>query len=78
MIDQLYQIVRDKKLRERQQQPVNDLKTKIESLCLYFILPTNPQIEIKRNGKNLEVNLSNLEEYLQLLVQFMIFESIKG
>jgi len=38
----------------------------INDLELDFVLPGYPDIELKKDGKNISVTLDNLEEYVQV------------
>jgi E3 ubiquitin-protein ligase TRIP12 len=49
----------------------------IEDLCLDFTLPGFPSIELKLNGKSIDVDLSNLEEYIQLVCDFTAGSGVK-
>jgi E3 ubiquitin-protein ligase TRIP12 len=66
---------------EQRQRALQNLKTqsgaKVEDLSLSFILPGFDDIELKPDGKNLDVNLDNLQEYLELSMHYLFHESIK-
>jgi len=49
----------------------------IDKLYLDFTLPGYPEIELKENGSNINVTIDNLEEYVQLLIQVSLFDSIR-
>lgn len=46
----------------------------IEDLNLDFTLPGYPNIELKKNGKEIAVTLDNLEEYVKLLTYWTLNE----
>eukprot|EP01156_Anaeramoeba_ignava_P006710 Anaeramoba_ignava/a349358_21.p1 GENE.a349358_21~~a349358_21.p1 ORF type:complete len:326 (-),score=127.17 a349358_21:83-925(-) len=64
-----YQRTKDKSLKYK--------GAKIEDLYLWFILPGNDEMELKPNGKNIQVNLENLEEYLNLVLDFKLKKGIQ-
>lgn len=86
-IKELDQLVRRKKKieanstldDETKERSINSLLLesggKVEDLCLYFTLP-GTEIELKPEGKDLAVTLENLEEYLGLILQSMLIDSI--
>ena len=49
---------------------------RIEDLCLEFTLPGYPDIELKANGSNLAVTGDNLEEYIRLVAETMLWTSV--
>ena len=52
-----------------------DLKgVRIEDLHLNFTLPGYEQIELKPNGKNIIVNVDNIENYLSLVAEQMLLQ----
>ena len=44
----------------------------IEDLDLDFTMPGHPNIELKKGGKDKPVTLENLEEYLQVVLIYLI------
>ncbi|XP_052815932.1 E3 ubiquitin-protein ligase TRIP12-like isoform X2 [Mya arenaria] len=48
----------------------------IEDLDLDFTLPGYPNIELKKGGKDRQVTLENLEEYLQLVTHWSLVEGV--
>lgn len=48
---------------------------RVDDLCLSFTLPGFDNVELIRNGRNEQVRLDNLEQYLEELVQWTL---IKG
>ncbi|XP_052218873.1 E3 ubiquitin-protein ligase TRIP12-like isoform X2 [Dreissena polymorpha] len=48
----------------------------LENLDLDFTLPGHPNIELKKGGKDKQVILDNLEEYLQLLTHWSLVEGV--
>jgi E3 ubiquitin-protein ligase TRIP12 len=57
------------------------LKTKsgvrVEDLSLSFILPGYDDLELKSDGKNTDVTLENLQEYLDLAMHYLFHETVK-
>lgn len=51
--------------------------TQIEELCLSFVLPGYDNIELKENGKHIHVSLDNLQEYINLVLKFTLFQDIQ-
>ncbi|KAJ3220520.1 Ubiquitin fusion degradation protein 4 [Clydaea vesicula] len=49
---------------------------RLEDLCLDFTLPGYPLIELITNGKSVSVKMDNLEEYIQLVVDFTVGNGI--
>uniref|UniRef100_A0A7I4DP31 HECT domain-containing protein n=1 Tax=Physcomitrium patens TaxID=3218 RepID=A0A7I4DP31_PHYPA len=43
--------------------------SKLEDLCLDFTLPGYPEYELKSNGREVAVDLDNLEEYVSMVVE---------
>lgn len=37
-------------------------------LCLYFVVP-GTQLELLKNGKNIRVDYSNIDDYIPMLIQ---------
>jgi len=72
------QIYLDPESKARQ---VNALRTtqgaRIEDLALAFTMPGFDHIELKQNGKSIDLNLHNLQEYIDLVMHFTFHESIK-
>jgi E3 ubiquitin-protein ligase TRIP12 len=66
---------------EHKQRQLNALKTsqgaRVEDLGLEFTLPGFDSIELKPNGKDEDVTLENLQEYIDLVMHFMFHESVK-
>lgn len=50
---------------------------RIEDLGLVFVLPGYDNVELKQDGKNTEVNIHNLQEYIDLVMYFTFHETIK-
>jgi hypothetical protein len=48
----------------------------IEDLCLEFTLPGYPDIELKADGSNLAVTGDNLEDYIRLVTETMLWTSV--
>lgn len=67
----------DEQIRERQLEACK-LKNgaTVEDLCLYFVIP-GTDIELKPNGRDLQVDDNNLPEYLDLLLDVMLHKSIE-
>jgi E3 ubiquitin-protein ligase TRIP12 len=49
---------------------------KIEDLCLNFTLPGYPEIELKTDGSDIPITVYNLDEYIQLVAEHMLWISI--
>ncbi len=49
----------------------------MEDLLLTFTLPGYPEIELKPDGKDTDVTVDNLQEYIDLTLHFMFHESLK-
>lgn len=50
--------------------------TGIEDLDLYFVLPGTNNLELKKSGKDTQVTLHNLHEYLQLVIHWSLVEGV--
>ncbi|XP_065888621.1 E3 ubiquitin-protein ligase TRIP12-like isoform X2 [Dysidea avara] len=50
----------------------------IEDLDLDFTLPAYPDIELKSGGKDIPVNIHNLDEYLQLVVYWTLVKGVSA
>jgi E3 ubiquitin-protein ligase TRIP12 len=48
----------------------------IEDLCLVFTLPGFDEIEIAEGGADIEVNLDNLQDYIDRVTNFYLVKSI--
>ncbi|CAG5128805.1 unnamed protein product, partial [Candidula unifasciata] len=48
----------------------------LEDLDLYFVLPGAENIELCKGGRDTQVTVDNLEEYLQLVLQWSLVEGI--
>ncbi|XP_033894832.2 E3 ubiquitin-protein ligase TRIP12 isoform X4 [Acipenser ruthenus] len=86
-IHHLEDIIRQKKKleqdrtqsRESLQQSLEGLNMNgcsVEDLGLDFTLPGFPNIELKKGGKDVPVNIHNLEEYLRLVVFWTLNEGV--
>jgi E3 ubiquitin-protein ligase TRIP12 len=66
---------------DHKQRQLSTLKTqsgaRIEDLSLVFTLPGYDNIELKQNGKNEDVTLENLQEYIDLVMHFFFHETVK-
>ncbi len=49
----------------------------MEDLCLTFIVPGYDDIELKPQGKQIVVDLNNLQEYIDLVMHFFFHETVK-
>ncbi|ESP04180.1 hypothetical protein LOTGIDRAFT_136701 [Lottia gigantea] len=80
IVHQKKQIVADKSHTDESRQLALDSLTmdgcSIDDLNLYFVLPGYFQVELKKGGKDSQVSLDNLEEYLQLLVQWNLVDGV--
>eukprot|EP01017_Pseudomicrothorax_dubius_P044457 TRINITY_DN7512_c0_g2_i2.p1 TRINITY_DN7512_c0_g2~~TRINITY_DN7512_c0_g2_i2.p1 ORF type:complete len:290 (+),score=78.35 TRINITY_DN7512_c0_g2_i2:193-1062(+) len=50
----------------------------IEDLCLDFTLPGFPDIHLIENGPDMPVTVSNLDQYINLTVRYLLSETIKA
>ncbi|XP_076002430.1 E3 ubiquitin-protein ligase TRIP12-like [Genypterus blacodes] len=86
-IQHLEDIIRQKKrleqdqsqTRETLQQALESLNMdgcSVEDLSLDFTLPGFPNIELKKDGKDVPVTIYNLEEYLRLVVYWTLNEGV--
>ncbi|XP_015216681.1 E3 ubiquitin-protein ligase TRIP12 isoform X2 [Lepisosteus oculatus] len=86
-IHHLEDIIRQKKkleqdrshTRETLQQALESLTMNgcsVEDLGLDFTLPGFPNVELKKGGKDIPVNIHNLEEYLRLVVYWTLNEGV--
>ncbi|KAG0597138.1 hypothetical protein M758_UG314500 [Ceratodon purpureus] len=65
-------LVRRKQFVEASGQSVDGLQfrgSRVEDLCLDFTLPGHPEYELKSQGRDVMVELENLEEYISLVVE---------
>ncbi|CAL1542098.1 unnamed protein product [Lymnaea stagnalis] len=74
------QICSDKSLTdEGKKQAINNLTMdgcSLEDLDIYFVLPGNENIELCKGGRDIQVGIDNLEEYLQLVLHWSLVEGI--
>jgi E3 ubiquitin-protein ligase TRIP12 len=56
---------------------INNQEARLEDLSLNFTLPGYPEIELKPDGKDTDVTLDNLQDYIDLTLHFMFHESLK-
>ena len=49
----------------------------MEDLSLYFVLPGYDTIELRENGKEEQVTIHNLQDYIDLLMNYTFHETIK-
>ena len=56
---------------------MNNQEARLEDLLLTFTLPGYPEIELKPDGKDTDVTVDNLQEYIDLTLHFMFHESLK-
>ncbi|MCL4130036.1 UNVERIFIED_CONTAM: hypothetical protein GTU68_015409 [Idotea baltica] len=49
---------------------------KVDDLSLNFTLPGYPQIELRKGGSDIEVTINNIEQYLQLVVEWLVREGV--
>lgn len=49
----------------------------MEDLSLTFILPGFDNIELKLDGKDTDVTIHNLQEYIDLTMHYLFHETIK-
>jgi E3 ubiquitin-protein ligase TRIP12 len=54
------------------------LEKSVADLDLDFTLPGYSTIELKKNGKDILVNLENLEEYLNLIVEWTLIKGVQA
>ena len=50
---------------------------RVEDLGLTFTFPGYEEIELKMNGKNTEVTIDNLQEYIDLILHFLFHDTVK-
>ncbi|RXG69698.1 E3 ubiquitin-protein ligase TRIP12 [Armadillidium vulgare] len=48
----------------------------IEDLSLNFTLPGYPNIELRKGGSDVEVTVNNIEQYMQLVVEWLVREGV--
>lgn len=67
----------DEQIRERQLEACK-LKNgaSVDDLCLFFVIP-GTDIELKSEGKDVQVSEDNLDEYLNLLLEIMLHSSVQ-
>jgi len=68
-------------LIEQREAKINSLTiggVTVEDLCLDFTLPGYAGWELKANGSNISVNISNLEEYVNLVLQIFLVDGVKA
>ncbi|XP_059173399.1 E3 ubiquitin-protein ligase TRIP12-like [Physella acuta] len=80
IVHQKKQILNDKSLTEEsRRQALLNISIdgcSLEDLDLYFVLPGNENIELCKGGRDIQVCLDNLEEYLQLVLHWSLVEGI--
>jgi len=55
-----------------------DVVVTVDDLCLDFTLPGHAGWELKANGSNISVNISNLEEYVNLVLQIFLVDGVRA
>ncbi len=53
-------------------------KVKIEDIGLNFVIPGYNHIELKENGENIILDATNLEEYINLILDALCYDGIKA
>ncbi|RUS90169.1 hypothetical protein EGW08_002048, partial [Elysia chlorotica] len=80
IVHQKKQICRDKSMSEEaKKEALSQLKMdgcSLEDIDLYYVLPGNENIELCKGGRDIQVTLDNLEEYLQLVLHWSLVEGI--
>lgn len=80
IVHQKKQICSDKSLSEEaKKEALSQLKMdgcSLEDIDLYYVLPGNENIELCKGGRDIQVTLDNLEEYLQLVLHWSLVEGI--
>uniref|UniRef100_A0A2C9JV53 E3 ubiquitin-protein ligase n=1 Tax=Biomphalaria glabrata TaxID=6526 RepID=A0A2C9JV53_BIOGL len=80
LVHQKKQICSDKTLTEEEKKRATASLTmdgsSLEDLDLYFVLPGNENIELCKGGRDIQVVIDNLEEYLQLVMHWTLVEGI--
>lgn len=56
---------------------MNNQEFKLEDLLLTFTLPGYSEIELKPDGKDTDVTLDNLQDYIDLTLHYLFHESLK-
>ncbi|KAH9509428.1 Ubiquitin-protein ligase [Bulinus truncatus] len=80
LVHQKKQICIDKSLTEdEKKQAISNLSidgSSLEDLDLYFVLPGNENIELCKGGRDIQVVIESLDEYLQLVLHWTLVEGI--
>ncbi|KAK3801055.1 hypothetical protein RRG08_013451 [Elysia crispata] len=80
IVHQKKQICHDKSMSdEAKKEALSQLKMdgcSLEDIDLYYVLPGNENIELCKGGRDIQVTLDNLEEYLQLVLHWSLVEGI--
>lgn len=63
--------------RQQIEQLLLDGQVTIADMCLSFTMPGFPDIELEEGGSNLDVTIWNLDRYLDLVVQYTLFDGIE-
>ena len=50
--------------------------TTLDALSLYFVLPGNNDIELVRDGKDTQLTLDNVQEYIDLVLHSTFYECV--
>ena len=50
--------------------------TKLDSLCFFFTLPGYDSIELVRDGKNTQLSLDNVQEYIDLVLHSLFYDCV--
>lgn len=50
---------------------------RVEDLALTFTLPGYPNIEFRKGGSDMPVTISNLDQYLQLVIEWLVREGVR-
>eukprot|EP00339_Tiarina_fusa_P025807 CAMPEP_0117003470 /NCGR_PEP_ID=MMETSP0472-20121206/4774_1 /TAXON_ID=693140 ORGANISM="Tiarina fusus, Strain LIS" /NCGR_SAMPLE_ID=MMETSP0472 /ASSEMBLY_ACC=CAM_ASM_000603 /LENGTH=1404 /DNA_ID=CAMNT_0004704119 /DNA_START=206 /DNA_END=4423 /DNA_ORIENTATION=- len=65
------------KTKEEIQDSIRFRDCSIGDLCLTFVLPSNPDWELKENGKDISVTLDNLHEYIELVIDTLLVSGVR-
>jgi hypothetical protein len=66
-----------KKMPEKLKAKLDKLDKEVSDLELDFTLPGYAHIELKKGGKDILVDMSNLDEYLSLIVEWTLYKGVK-
>jgi len=79
-VDAKQQIQGDDTVDDKEKTKIKEIRidnTSVDDLALDFTLPGYGKIELKPGGKNIDVTIENVDEYIDLVVDFTIGRGVR-